>query len=61
MAEERDPRHQLIIDLVIAYRDAGHDDKADDLKKRAAELQTERELTVLANTCSQLLNWIEKK
>ena len=60
MTEERDPRHQTIIDLVIAYRDGGHDDKADELKKRAAELQTERELNILANTCSQLLNWIDK-
>ena len=36
MTEERDPRHQLIIDLVMKYRDLGHDEKAKELQERAA-------------------------
>lgn len=60
MTEERDPRHQLIIDLVMKYRDLGHDEKAKDLQEKAAKVETFPQLDALANTCRNILLFLDR-
>ena len=60
MTEERDPRHQVIIDLVMKYRELGHDDKAKDLQEAAAKIETFEQLDALAHTTRSILTWLSK-
>ena len=60
MTEERDPRHQIIIDLVMKYRELGHDEKAKDLQERASKIETFPQLDALSNTCQNILLWLSK-
>ena len=60
MSEPRDPRHQLIIDLIIKYRETGYDDKAKELQEKAANIATFEELDLIARNCKQLLEFIDR-
>ena len=60
MTEERDPRHQIIIDLVMKYRELGHDDKAKDLQEKAAKVETFPQLDALANTSRNILLFLDR-
>lgn len=45
--EQMDPRHRVIIDLVRKLTDSGHKKEAEDLKEKAAKLETFEQLDEL--------------
>lgn len=58
MSEERDPRHTLIIDLIIRYNRLGHEDKAKELKDKLEKLETFEQLDSLYYTCQRIIHWL---
>ena len=59
MTEPIDPRHQVIIDLVRTLTESGHKKEAQELREKAAAIETFYQLDALHRRCLQMQRFID--
>ena len=59
MTEPIDPRHQVIIDLVRTLTESGHKKEAQELREKAAAIETFDQLDALHRRCLQMQRFID--
>ena len=59
MTEPIDPRHQVIIDLVRTLTESGHKKEAQELREKAAAVETFDQLDALHRRCLQMQRFID--
>ena len=59
MTEPIDPRHQVIIDLLRTLTESGHKKEAQELREKAAAIETFDQLDALHRRCLQMQRFID--
>ena len=59
LTEPIDPRHQVIIDLVRTLTESGHKKEAQELREKAAAIETFDQLDALHRRCLQMQRFID--